>query len=122
MGSQVNQLTSSFSAKEHQLKMHIAFVFALAVAAVLSQPIMDMTKDTHCAEYFPDRTTYVKSRLNDTIQHMVGPEFALAGEIDILLESVVLAEANACNKINAMMIAWIADHPNSTAPAPTTAS
>merc|ERR1712002_1332356 len=51
---------------------------------------------------------------------MVGPEFALAGEIDILLESVVLAEANACNKINAMMISWQADHPTSTTPATTT--
>jgi len=100
--------------------MRIALVFGVLVAAALSQPIMDMTKDTHCDEYFPDRTTYVKSRLNDTIHHMVGPEFALAGEIDILLESVVLAEANACNKINAMMKKYQADHPTTTGPETTT--
>ena len=64
---------------------------------------MDMTKDIHCDEYFPDRTTYVKSRLNDTIENMIGEEFELAGEIDILLESVVLAQASACNKINALI-------------------
>jgi len=94
--------------------MRIALVVAVALAVAAAQPIMEMTKDVHCDEYFPDRSTYVKSRLNDTIHHMVGPEFELAGEIDILLESVVLAQANACNKINVMMKKYQEDHPTTT--------
>ena len=59
----------------------------------------DGSKDLFCDQYFPDGTSRVRSRVNDTMVYLTEEYIELSTPIDRILDTVVVAQIVACRKI-----------------------